>query len=386
MDMPGMKQGPRPGFWLGLAVGLAIVLAGAGGAALHARLDSVEAAAPTPVSVPVTAGTASAMQLGHAFSEVARRVEPAVVNINTEQVVRGRGRDPWAEIFGYRSTPRDLKRSSLGSGFLVDPHGLVLTNYHVVGKADRISVKLQDGRVLDAAVVGSDPQTDLAVVRIRADNLPYLKLAEKDGVEVGDWVLAFGSPFGLEKTMTAGIISAKGRVIGAGPYDDFLQTDAAINPGNSGGPLVNLQGEVVGINTMIASESGGFQGVGFAIPASMGGSIYRQLVAAGRVTRGWLGVGLGEITPEAARKLGVAEGSGVLVAEVQPDSPAERAGVRRGDVVTRLDGKDVRTPRELSMAVAATHPGVSFRLEVLRQGRSLSLEVLPGERPRQTAE
>jgi len=181
-----------------------------------------------------------------------------VVNINTEQVIRGIP-DPFEEFFGLRRAPRSYKQASLGSGFIIDPQGLVLTNYHVVEKASRINVKLDSGRVLDARVVGTDPQTDLAVLKIQASNVPYLRLADSNHTEVGDWVLAFGSPFGLQKTMTARIISAKGRVIGAGPYDDFLQTDAAINRGNSGGPLVNLQGEVVGINTLILSEGGGWR-------------------------------------------------------------------------------------------------------------------------------
>jgi len=366
----------RPGFLQGLVAGLAIVVLIAAGAGLHAVLDA-HGASPGPVSVPATPGLASASQLGHAFGEAARRVEPAVVNINTEQVIRTR--DPFAEFFG-RAPQRDLKRSSLGSGFVVDPQGYILTNYHVVRQADRISVKLNDGRTMDAAVVGSDAQTDLAVVKIRTSGLPYLKLAESDQAEVGDWVLAFGSPFGLEKTMTAGIISAKGRVIGAGPYDNFIQTDAAINPGNSGGPLVNLQGEVVGINTMIASDSGGFQGVGFAIPSSMANGVYRQLVRSGKVTRGWLGVGIQEITPDVARSLGLEGTNGVLVASVEPGSPAERAGLHRGDVVTAINGREVRSPHELSLAIADSRPGVALRLAVLRNGRSLAVEVKPGER------
>jgi S1-C subfamily serine protease len=263
---------------------------------------------------------------------------------------------------------------------VVDPNGLIMTNYHVVRQADKISVKLHDGRVLEARVVGSDPQTDLAVVRIDAANLPYLRLAQ-GGSDVGDWVLAFGSPFGLEKTMTAGIISAKGRVIGAGPYDDFIQTDAAINPGNSGGPLVNLQGEVVGVNTMIASQSGGFQGVGFAIPASMASGVYRQLSTAGKVTRGWLGVHIQELTPELARSLKLDRTSGVVLATVEPRGPADRAGLRQGDLVTAINGRDVNTPHELSLAVADARPGASLKMSVVRDGRSLTVDVRTGERP-----
>jgi len=267
----------------------------------------------------------------------------------------------------------------------VDPNGYILTNHHVVGRADRISVKLNDGRTLDATVVGTDPQTDLAVIRIKETNLPYLRLADSNKVGIGDWALAFGSPFGLEKTMTTGIISAKGRVIGAGPYDDFLQTDAAINPGNSGGPLVNLQGEVVGINTMIVSQNGGFQGVGFAIPSSMAAGVYRQLADTGKVTRGWIGVGLEEVTPEAARRLGLPDTKGALVREVQPGSPAERAGLQRDDVIVGYNGREMLSPRDLSLAVAESRPDTALNLSVLRAGRKIALDVKLGEKPAQFA-
>jgi serine protease Do len=369
----------QPGFRRGFAAGLLVlVLAAAGALGFHAVLDARGESAAGPVAVPATPGLASAAQLGHAFGEVARRVEPAVVNINTEQVIRTN--DPFSGFFGGRRGGRDLKRSSLGSGFVVDPQGYILTNYHVVGQADRISVKLNDGRTLDATVVGTDSTTDLAVVKIRAAGLPYLKLAERDRAEVGDWVLAFGSPFGLEKTMTAGIISAKGRVIGAGPYDDFIQTDAAINPGNSGGPLVNLQGEVVGINTMIASENGGFQGVGFAIPSGMASTVYGQLIHSGKVTRGFLGVQIQDVTADAARTFGTNATNGALIAQVEPSGAAERAGLRRGDVVVAVDGREIRGGHELQLAMADSRPGVPLRLTVLRGGRTLTMEVRPGER------
>jgi len=369
----------QSGFRRGFAAGLLVLVLAAGGAlGFHAVLDARGESAAAPVSVPDTPGLASATQLGHAFGEVARRVEPAVVNINTEQVIRTN--DPFSGVFGGRRGGRDLKRSSLGSGFVVDPQGYILTNYHVVGQADRISVKLNDGRTLDASVVGTDSQTDLAVVKIHASGLPYLKLAERDRADVGDWVLAFGSPFGLEKTMTAGIISAKGRVIGAGPYDDFIQTDAAINPGNSGGPLVNLKGEVVGINTMIASGSGGFQGVGFAIPSSMASSVYSQLLHSGKVTRGFLGVQIQDVTADAARTFGIDAKSGALVAQVEPGSAAERAGLRRGDVVVGVDGREIRAGHELQLAMADSRPGVPLRLTVMRGARTVTMEVRPGER------
>jgi serine protease Do len=278
--------------------------------------------------------------------------------------------------------PRNFTRKSLGSGFIVDPNGYIVTNNHVVERASKISVKLNDGRTIDATVVGTDPQTDLAVLRINAANLPTVRFAAGT-VEVGDWVLAFGSPFGLEKTMTAGIISAEGGVIGAGPYDNFLQTDAAINPGNSGGPLVNLRGEVVGVNTMIASQSGGFQGVGFAIPAAMAEDVYRQLSKTGKVTRGWLGVHIQGLTPELAKSFDLSSDKGVLVADVDPEGPAAKAGLKSGDVIVRYNGQAVQTPQELTLAVASSRVGVPSKVEVLRNGQSLALQVSIGERPSQ---
>jgi serine protease Do len=229
--------------------------------------------------------------------------------------------------------------------------------------------------------VGTDDNTDLAVIKVNASNLPVLKLAGSDQVKVGEWVLAFGSPFGLEQTMTAGIISAKGRYIGSGNYDNFLQTDAAINPGNSGGPLVNLNGEVVGINTMILSQSGGFQGVGLAIPAAMADNVYRQLIQSGKVTRGWLGVGIQEITPELAKSFNLSKPEGVLVSQIEPDSPAAKAGLRPEDVILEYNGKETKTRRDLSMAVADTKVGVPAKLKISRGGRTMNLDVAIGERP-----
>jgi serine protease Do len=372
----------RRGSGVALTVVLLLIVGAAG---FHLGEGRGASASSGPVSVPATPGIASAAQLGQAFGEVARRVEPAVVNINTEQVIRTSG-TPLEEFFGLRGMSREFRRPSLGSGFIVDSQGYILTNHHVVRRADRISVKLNDGRTLDATVVGTDPQTDLAVIKIRETNLPYLRLADSSKAGVGDWVLAFGSPFGLEKTMTAGIISAKGRVIGAGQYDDFLQTDAAINPGNSGGPLVNLQGEVVGINTMIASQNGGWQGVGFAIPSSMAAGVYRQLADSGRVTRGWIGISLDELTPEAAHRLGLPDTKGALVAQVEPRSPAASAGLRPGDVIVASNGQEILSPHNLKLAVAESRPDTALRLSVLRNGSKLALDLRLGERPAQLAE
>lgn len=352
---------------------------------------TAKASADSTVATPPAAIAVSPATLSTSFETVAKVVEPAVVNINTEQIIHNtssEAQDPFREFFGHNSpfgsffgnVPRDLKQRSLGSGFVVDSKGYILTNNHVVENATKIRVKLADGRTMDAKVVGTDPQTDLAVLKVDASGLPVLTMADSERIQVGDWVLAFGSPFGLTQTMTAGIVSAKGRVIGAGPYDNFLQTDAAINPGNSGGPLVDLQGRVVGINTMIASESGGFQGVGFAIPSSMAQNVYGQIVKNGKVTRGWLGVQIQPMTPELARSFAASTDKGVLVAEVESGSPAERAGLKSGDVITSYNGQAVHSPQDLSIAVAATPVDSAAKVAVLRDGKPLTLDVKVGLR------
>ncbi len=386
------KSDWHSGFRAGFAIGLGVLLLVLGGAlGFRAGLEGRSGHSAT-----VAANTTSNVDLRRGFSSVAAQVEPAVVNINTEQVIHNAGatHDPLHEFFGeqdpfgffFKEIPHDMKQKSLGSGFVVDPSGYILTNNHVVENASRIRVKFDDGRMMEASVVGTDPQTDLAVLRVKASGLPVLHLAHTDQVEVGDWVLAFGSPFGLEKTMTAGIISAKGRVVGAGPYDNFLQTDAAINPGNSGGPLVNLSGNVVGINTMIASQSGGFQGVGFAIPAPMAQDVYTQIVSSGKVTRGWLGIHIQEITPEIAKSFNLGGQKGVLVADVDPNGPAARGGLQSGDILLAYGGQQLHSAHDLMMAVAGTRVGSSSKLEVLHNGEHRSIVVTVGERPADLAE
>ena len=384
----------QPGFRIGFGLGLLLMMAVLGGA-LGFRGAVVRTAVAPEKGVPASASVPPA-ELGRGFANVGKEVEPAVVNINTEQIIHATGRhamDPFSQFFGddspfgqFFQAPRDLKQRSLGSGFIVDPQGYILTNNHVVDNASKIKVKLHDGRTMDAKVIGTDKQTDLAVVKVNATGLPVLHLAKSDEVEVGDWVLAFGSPFGLEKTMTAGIISAKGRVIGAGPYDNFLQTDAAINPGNSGGPLVNLRGDVVGINTMIASESGGFQGVGFAIPSQMADQVYGQIVKSGRVSRGWLGVTIQDVTPEIAKGFGLKEDRGALVANVDPNGPAAKAGLQSGDIIVDFNGQPITGGRDLSMAVASTKAGSSPTVKVLRDGHDRSFTVTIAERPSDVGE
>ncbi len=381
------------GFRQGFALGMGMLLLMMGGAlGFVAARGGTEAVPDTPRAAVSSAPVAD---LSKAFESVAKLVEPAVVNISTEQIIHQTATpDPFSQFFGsdspfgsfFNQAPHDLKEHSLGSGFIVDSRGYVLTNNHVVKNASKIRVKLQDGRTLDGTVVGTDPQTDLAVLRIKASNLPILRLADSDQATVGQWVLAFGSPFGLEETMTAGIISAKGRVVGAGPYDNFLQTDAAINPGNSGGPLVDLTGRVVGINTMILSESGGFQGVGLAIPSAMADNIYHQLTTNGKVTRGWLGVHIQDVTPELAKSFGLAESKGVLVAQVDSDGPAAKAGLQSGDIILGYDGKEIKDARDLSLAVAETKVGVPAELKVLRGGNHMTFHVSIGERPDDVAQ
>jgi serine protease Do len=333
-----------------------------------------------PAALPVPSGS---------FSQVAETVAPAVVNINT--VSRGpSGRTPIEEFFGeeffrrfFGEVPeREQIQKSLGSGVIVDPSGIVLTNAHVVERATEIEVVTADGKKHRAKVVGVDRRTDLAVLKLQGGGpYPAATLGDSDKLKVGDWVLAIGSPFGLQQTVTAGIISAKGRSIGQGLFDDFLQTDAAINPGNSGGPLVNMSGEVVGINSAILSRSGGNVGIGFSIPVNMAKRIYTELAARGKVTRGWLGVSIQPLTPELAKGFGLRDAKGVLISDVVQDSPAERAGIAAGDIVTEFDKKKVDTPQDLQKAVAATAPGKGVPVKVWRDKTEKTLEIKIGETP-----
>ncbi len=392
-----LKGGVRNiGFRTGMALSASLLLLLLFGGVFLLRSNVEARTAAEPPDIPA-AKVVAASELSKDFELVAKVVEPAVVNINTEQVVHNTAAgldDPFRGFFGkespfgqfFQQMPKDMVQKSLGSGFIIDPNGYILTNNHVVEHASKIKVKLDDGRMMSAKVVGTDPQTDLAVLKIEASNLPTVRIADSGQIAVGDWVLAFGSPFGLQKTMTAGIISATGRVIGAGPYDNFLQTDAAINPGNSGGPLVNIRGEVVGINTMIESQSGGFQGIGFAIPSSTASDVYRQLISHGRVSRGWLGVRIQEITPAMAKALNLGDQHGALVADVDQGSPAAKAGLKEGDIVIEYNGKAVTSSRDLLFDVAGTASGSSSRITVLRDGQKLTFNVTVGERPEETAE
>ena len=321
------------------------------------------------------------------FAAVAETIRPSVININTLSRGTVPGRTPFEEFFGdeffrrfFGELPERIPQRSLGSGVIVDPKGIALTNAHVVERATDIEVVTLDGSKHKAKIVGLDKKTDLAVLRLDDGKSTFraARLGDSDRAQVGDWVLAVGSPFGLQATVTAGIVSAKARQIGQGPFDDFLQTDAAINPGNSGGPLANMQGEVIGINTAIVA---GGSGIGFAIPSNMARKIYTELLDKGRVTRGWLGVQIQPLTPELAREFGVKDVRGVLVSDVVPDSPAAKAGIQRGDIITEFDSKRLEGPSDLQRAVGLLAPGQSAKVRVWREQGDKTVEVKVTEAP-----
>lgn len=325
------------------------------------------------------------------FSDLVNEARDSVVNISTVRTITRdsfpmfRGPmdqdDPFRDFFErfFRDQiPREHRQRSLGSGFVIDEEGHILTNNHVVEKTDEIKVVLADSREYEAEIVGRDPRTDLALIKIKTTTpLKPLPLGDSDAMNVGDWVLAIGNPFGLEWTVTAGIISAKYRRIGADSYANFIQTDASINPGNSGGPLLNTRGEVVGINSAIFSRTGGSIGIGFAIPVNLAKELLPQLKE-GKVVRGWLGVMIQHITPDLQDKLDLKDQRGALVADVTAGGPAEKAGIRRGDVIVSFDGKEVREMNELPMMVGSTPVGKEVDVEVIRAGRKKTIEVKLG--------
>ena len=323
------------------------------------------------------------------FTDLAQKVKPGVVNIRTVKIVKGGGRvfrhffgkpfgnnDPFKDFFGPfqgQDPQREFKQRSLGSGFIIDRKGYIVTNNHVVENADQIKVKLANEKEFDAKIVGRDPKTDLALIKITESlDLVPLKIGNSDALKVGTWVVAIGSPFGLEQTVTAGIVSAKGRIIGSGPYDDFIQTDASINPGNSGGPLLNMKGEVVGINTAIIASG---QGIGFAIPINLAHGIIAQLKTSGEVTRGWLGVGIQDLTPELAEYYKVKNQKGVLVTHVFKGDPADKGGIKAKDIIIKIDGKPVPTARELSSTIAGIAVGKKTSISLIRDGKKKTVYI-----------
>ncbi len=326
------------------------------------------------------------------FSQTVRSSFPSVVNISTVKVNRpsaSYNEDPFFDFFndffnpGTSKGPEgNWKEQSFGSGVLVTEDGYIITNNHVVEDAERIRVTLYDGRIFRGQIIGADPKTDLAVVKISADGLPVLPWGDSDRLSVGQFVLAIGNPFGLSHTVTMGIVSAVGRAnVGIADYEDFIQTDAAINPGNSGGPLVSADGRLIGINTAIFSRSGGYQGIGFAVPSNMARLVMEQLVTEGRVIRGWLGVSIQELTPELSRKFGHASTEGALVAEAMPESPARSAGIKAGDIVIEYSGAPVSGPAELKNLVAQSQPGTRVPVKIIREGTQLRTIVTVKELP-----
>ena len=382
-----------------LAVVILLGLAVTGGLSVP-RLSTQDVQAQAPSQTPQEREALKyAHDLSLAFQQATKTIAPAVVNIVSTQRVevpqrrRSRLRTPrgFEDFFGGDDFferffgPQDRSRRfrewrGQGSGLIVRPDGYIITNNHVVAEADEIQVKLANGREYEAEVVGTDEETDLAVIRIDATDLVPAVFGDSDAIQVGQWVLAVGNPFGYDHTVTAGIVSAKGRSgLGVAIYENFIQTDAAINPGNSGGPLVNLRGEVIGINTAITTRTGGSMGIGFAIPSNMARSVMDSILDSGQVVRGWLGVQMAELTHDGADSAGFKGTTGVVIDQVMPDSPAEKAGLEKDDIITEFDGKSIGNMNELRNAVAQTAPETTVELTLFRQGKQRTVRVTLGD-------
>jgi serine protease Do len=344
-----------------------------------------------PVHAASTGLSSGNMQGLPDFISLAKKIGPSVVNVSMSQVRKPTQDRPnfgddqmgqfFERFFGAPAPRGPQRRAGQGSGFIIDSNGTILTNYHVVDGADKIVATLSDGQSYDAKVIGKDQKSDIAVIKIDAGReLPAVSLGDSDRLEVGEWVMAIGNPFGLDHTVTSGIVSAKGRNIGASPYDNFIQTDASINPGNSGGPLINLRGEVVGVTTAIFSQSGGGNiGIGFAIPANSVRELLPQLREKGKVVRGFIGASIQKVTPEIADTLGLKQARGALVANLVKGGPAERAGIKAGDVIVEFDRKEIKDSVDLPIQVARVAPGSSVQLKVLRESKELTLPITVGE-------
>ncbi len=378
-----------------IVIGILAVSLAFGGFTLSrmTQMDVIQAAPETAVSR--FSATPSGLP---SFADLADHVSPAVVHVRVVGVEKASERSPrfggprnpfgpqfpFPPGFGGLRPHQGIPRRSSGSGFIIRKDGLIITNNHVVEGASEIMVNLPDEREYQATVLGRDPKTDLAVLKVESgQDLPVATLGDSEDVRVGDWVMAIGNPFGLSNTVTAGIVSAKGRTIGAGPYDDFIQTDASINPGNSGGPLFNEEGEVVGINTAIFGNGGGNIGIGFAIPINLAKQLVPDLETKGHVTRGWLGVTIQKMTTELAESLGLDEPHGALVADVTTDSPADKGGLERGDVIISYDGHTVKENADLPLLVANTKAGTTIPIDVVRDGktRTLTVEIVELDEP-----
>ncbi len=372
--------------------------------AVSAVLVLILAAMPVSGLAEEEQSIATLRQMGRAFASIAEKASPAVVGVQATKVVRGGSSRGWSQgdpsnpfeeelfkyFFGPRQSPRrsprgreepESRQVAQGSGFIISPDGYIMTNNHMVVDAETVTVQLKDGRKVTAEIVGTDPQTDVAVVKIDEDNLPYIKLADSSILEVGEWVIAIGSPFGLSQTVTAGIVSAKGRSrIGVADYEDFIQTDAAINFGNSGGPLLNLDGEAVGINTAIIGP-GGNVGIGLAIPSNMARDIYGQLKESGEVVRGFLGVQMNDVEPGMGEYFGLEDDKGVVIVSVVEDSPAEKAGVRKDDVIVEFEGDSVASMNDFRNRVAMFKPKSKVKIVVMRDGKRKTLTATLDKRP-----
>jgi serine protease Do len=382
----------RRSFRIGMVAGVFLLVGVVTGVFLTVGSGWMSPANSAPaVTSAVIAGGGS-----NGFPSVAKATMPAVVNISTTRTVRQQGMqgspfmdDPMfrqffgEEFFHQFQVPRERRESSLGSGVIVSSDGYIVTNAHVVDKADEIKVLLPDKRELTGKVVGVDSKTDIAVIKIKSHDLPTISWGDSDKLEVGEYVLAIGNPFGLNSTVTLGIVSAVGRAnMGIEDYENFIQTDAAINPGNSGGALVNTRGELVGINTAIFSRSGGYMGIGFAIPSNMVKGVMDSLVKHGKVVRGYLGVSIQDVTPKIAKQLGMKQGTGALVSDVVGGSPAAKGGIQSGDVITRFDGKEIDSSTALRNRVADTPVDKSVAVEVLRDKKPVTLNVKIAEQPK----
>lgn len=403
-----MKLIRKNGHWIVALLGIVSLAYSAG--MMHERLP-VPTLATTQAREAVPAhAPREAEALSSGFRHAAKAALPAMVSIEVRGKAQARasGREgnpqdlfdgsPFGELFKHDPRLKDLLKNQqgqsmprshgMGSGFIIDSSGIILTNNHVVADADQVKVKLHDGREFIATDVKTDPRTDVAIVRIKADaSLPTIRMGDSDAVEIGDWVLAIGSPFGLDATVTAGIISAKGRGLQGGPNhrEDFLQTDAAINPGNSGGPLINLAGEVVGINTAISTRSGGYDGVGFTVPINLAKWVADQLIEKGTVSRAYLGVTIQAVDSELSKQLKVAVGKGALVTQIMPGSPAASAKLEAGDLILKFDGKEIHGPSDLQGVVERLKTGVAYPMIAVRDGKEMTFKLVPKEMPAEFA-
>ncbi len=391
----------RRSFKIGVIAGLFLVIGVVVGVVFAMRLDGHASMTNTAFAGVDTQPLPIKVSAGPDFVPIVKADLPAIVNISTTRIIKSPaqtmgspfGEDPFfRQFFGNQffhnfQIPREERESALGSGVIVSPNGYIITNNHVIAKADTIKVILGNNRVYKGKVVGADPQTDIAVVKINATNLPVIAWGDSSKLQVGQYVLAMGNPFGLNQTVTMGIVSALGREnVGIDNYEDFIQTDAAINPGNSGGALVNTQGQLVGINTAIYTRSGGYMGIGFAIPSNMARRVMTQLIEHGRVIRGWLGVSIQKVTPVLAKNFGLSTPHGALVGQVFKGSPAAGAGLRTGDIIVKYDGKEVDTPTALRDLVASTPVGKVVEITVIRSRETKTFQVKIAEQTKKVLE